>query len=98
MFSVDKIGSDKSNILKRGVPQIFATWIDRLCYCLGHLSFITDCESIKKHLPKCFKPEYEDVLFANSPPALTSTNVQRWPQYPYFPFSSLKSPEKCRTK
>ena len=28
--SVDKIGSDKSNILQQGVPQIFATWIDIL--------------------------------------------------------------------
>ena len=62
--SVEKIWSDKSNILQQGVPQIFATWRDRLCYCLGQLSFITDCESMeKKHLPKCFKPGYEDVLF-----------------------------------
>ena len=50
--SVDnsRLGSDKSNILQQGVPQIFATWIDRLCYCLGQLSFITDCESMEKNI------------------------------------------------
>ena len=49
------------NILQQNVSQIFATWINRLCYCLGQLSFITDRESTKNHLPKCFKPGYLDV-------------------------------------
>ena len=49
------------NILHQEVSQVFATCIDRLYYCLGQLSFKTDRESTKKNLPKCFKPDYEDV-------------------------------------
>ena len=30
---------DRFNILQQKVSQIFATWIDRLYYCLGQLSF-----------------------------------------------------------
>lgn len=44
--------------VQQEVSQIFATWMDRLFYCLGQLSFIADRES---NLPKCFKPDYEDV-------------------------------------
>ena len=47
-------------ILQQEVSQIFATWIDRLYYCLGQLSFKTDRESTKKN---CFKPDYEDVSY-----------------------------------
>ena len=31
--------ADRHNITQPEVSQIFATWIDRLCYCLGQLSF-----------------------------------------------------------
>ena len=58
---LEKDLSDRFNILQQEVSQIFATWIDRLYYCLGQLSFETDGESTKKHLPKCFKPDNEDV-------------------------------------
>ena len=44
---LEKELSDRFNILQQDVSQIFATWIDRLCYCLGQLSFKTDCESSK---------------------------------------------------
>lgn len=52
---------NRHNITQPEVSQIFATWIDRLCYCLGQLSFLTDRETMKENLPKCFKPDYEDV-------------------------------------
>ena len=58
---LEKDLGDTFNILQQEVSQVFATWIDRLYYCLGQLSFKTDRESTKKNLPKCFKPDYEDV-------------------------------------
>jgi hypothetical protein len=58
---LEKDLADRHNITQPEVSQIFATWIDRLCHCLGMLSFLTDRETVKKHLPKCFKPHYEDV-------------------------------------
>ena len=58
---LEKDLGDRFNILQQAVSQIFATWIDRLYNCLGQLSFKTDRESTKKNLPKCFKPDYEDV-------------------------------------
>lgn len=91
--SVDKIGSNKSNILQQRVPQIFVTWIDRLCYCLGQLSFITDCESMeKKHLPKCFKPEYEDVLFDRLVTARDKARPLLFCNFP--PVKKIDSPRK----
>ena len=29
--------------------------------CLGQLSFTTERENLERNLPKCFKPDYEDV-------------------------------------
>ena len=53
---LEKDLADRFNILQQKVSQVFATWIDRLYYCLGQLGFKTDSESTKKNLPKCFKP------------------------------------------
>ena len=58
---LEKDLGDRFNILQQEVSQIFATWIDRLYYCLGQLSFKTDRESTKKNLAKCFRRDYEDV-------------------------------------
>ena len=30
--------------------------------CLGQLSFTTERETMTRNLPKCFKPDYEDVI------------------------------------
>ena len=49
------------NIEQQEVSEIFAAWIDRMSDCLGQLSFTTERETIKGNLPKCFKPDYEDV-------------------------------------
>ena len=51
--------TDRHNTTQPEVSQIFVTWIDRLCYCLGQLSFLTDHETMKENLPKCFEPDYE---------------------------------------
>lgn len=53
--------ADRFKIKQQVVSQIFATWIDRLFYSLGLLSFLSDRETLKNNLPKCFKSGYEDV-------------------------------------
>ena len=47
---LEKDLGDRFKILQQEVSQTFATWIDRLYYCLGQLSFKTDREC-----PKAFK-------------------------------------------
>ena len=58
---LEKDLGDRFNILQQEVSQVFATWIDRLYCCLGQPNFKTDRESARKNLPKCFKPDYEDI-------------------------------------
>ena len=53
--------ADHFNIAQQEVSEIFATWIDRMSDCLGQLNFSTDRETLKRNLPECFKPDYEDV-------------------------------------
>jgi len=57
---LEKDLADRFNIVQQ-VSETFATWIDRMSDCLGKLSFTTEWEKIKINLPKCFKPDYEDV-------------------------------------
>ena len=52
---------DRFNIAQQEVSEMFATWIDRMSDCLGQLSFTTEWETIKRILPKCFKPDYEGI-------------------------------------
>ena len=58
---LEKDLADRFNIAQQEVSEIFATWIDRLSDYLGQLSFTTERETMKRNLPKCFKPDYEDV-------------------------------------
>ena len=58
---LEKDFADRFNIAQQEVSEIFATWIDRMSDCLGQLSFTTEWETMKQNLPKCFKPDYEDV-------------------------------------
>ena len=58
---LEKDLADRFNIAQQEVSEIFATWIDRMSDCLGQLSFTTERETTKRNLPKCFKPDYEDV-------------------------------------
>jgi len=58
---LEKDLADRFNIAQQEVAEIFATWIDRMSDCLGQLSFTTERETMKRNLPKCFKPDYEDV-------------------------------------
>lgn len=60
---LEKDLADRFNIAQQEVSEIFATWIDRMSDCLGQLSFSTDRETLKRNLPKCFKPDYEVVFF-----------------------------------
>ena len=53
--------ADRFNIAQQEVSEIFATWIDRMSDCLEQLSFTAERETMKRNLPKCFKPDYEDV-------------------------------------
>ena len=58
---LEKDLADRFNIAQQEVSEIFATWIDRMSDCLGQLSSTTERETMKRNLPKCFKPDYEDV-------------------------------------
>ena len=58
---LEKDLADRLNIAQQEVSEIFATWIDRMSDCLGQLNFTTERETMKRNLPKCFKPDYEDV-------------------------------------
>jgi len=51
---LEKDLADRFNIAQQEVSEIFATWIDRMCDCLGQLSFTTEREIMKRNLPKCF--------------------------------------------
>ena len=53
---LEKDLADRFNIAQQEVSEIFATWIDRMSNCLRQLSFTTEWETIKRNLPKCFKP------------------------------------------
>ena len=54
---LEKDLADRFNIAQQEVSEIFATWIDRLSDYLGQLSFTTERETMKRNLPKCFKPD-----------------------------------------
>jgi len=58
---LEKDLADRFNIAQQEVSEIFATRIDRMSDCLGQLSFTAERETIKRNLPKCFKPDYEEV-------------------------------------
>ena len=58
---LEKDLADCFNITQQKVSEIFATCIDCMSGCLGQLSFTTEQETIKRNLPKCFKPDYEDI-------------------------------------
>ena len=47
---LEKDLADRFNILQQKVSQVFATWIDRLYYCLRQLGFKTDCEYPRKKI------------------------------------------------
>lgn len=61
---LEKYLADRFNIAQREVSEILTTTrIDRMSDCLGQLSFTSEPETIKRNLPKCFKPDCEDVYF-----------------------------------
>lgn len=60
---LEKDLADRLNIAQQEVSEILTTRIDRMSDCLGQLSFTSEPETIKRNLPKCFKPDCEDVYF-----------------------------------
>ena len=58
---LEKDLADRFFISQQEVSEIFSTWIDRMSDFLGKLCFATDRETMRKNLPRCFKPDYEDV-------------------------------------
>lgn len=58
---LEKDLADCFNTSQQEESEIFATWTDRMSDCLGQLSFTTEWETIRRNLPKYFKPDYEDV-------------------------------------
>ena len=59
---LEKDLADRFKIKQTEVSEMFLTWIDRMHDCLGQLSFTTDRDTMEKFLPKCSKPEHEDVI------------------------------------
>ena len=58
---LEKDLADRFCISQQEVSEIFSTWIDRMSDFLGQLCFVTDRETMRKNLPRCFRPNYEDV-------------------------------------
>ena len=58
---LEKDLADHFCISQQEVSEIFSTWIDRMSDFLGQLCFVTDRETMRKNLPRCFRPNYEDV-------------------------------------
>ena len=58
---LEKDLADCFNISQQEGSENFSTWIDRISDFLGQLWLTTNWEMMRRNLPRCFKPDYEDV-------------------------------------